>query len=100
MTGREKLRLAEANYLRELPWLAHLRLRTSKGELGADPAVLPGSGGGLSTVCGPSVGSLGTSVVLRVTGAMVDRAWFNGAVALVLEGFSLRTPSKPMPQHH
>ena len=31
---------------------------------------------------------------------MADRGWFNGAVALVLEGFRSRTLLKPMPQRH
>ena len=29
---------------------------------------------------------------------MLDRGWFNGAVALVFEGFGSRTLLKPMPQ--
>ena len=43
-------------------------------------------------------GSLGTYVHLRRLHFMVEKGWSDGAVALVLEGFVIGTPSKPMLQ--
>ena len=43
-------------------------------------------------------GSLGISADLRRLRGMVEKGWSDGAVALVLEGFVMGTPSKPMLQ--
>ena len=43
-------------------------------------------------------GSLGISADLRRLYGMVEKGWSDGAVALVLDGFVMGTPSKPMLQ--